>query len=168
VLPQPQFIREGDWIAMPGVPLISAGNVEVARGAAADVEGDVAVAQCDDARITEEATRPGAENVRDDGAKGPSDETERAEATVNTIVPTLTSVETAAAPEGDAVPAPDENIPTAASTEETPVGDTSEMAHATELEATLLCRQLTWARGPPEPAAAELTEPPVLTTEAEV
>jgi hypothetical protein len=109
------FMSEGDWIAMLGVPLIAVGNAEVARGASADLEGDGTGAQCGDARVTEEATRPGAKNVRDDSAKGPSDETERVEATVNTIVPTLTSLGTAAAPEGDSVHAPDENVPTAAS-----------------------------------------------------
>jgi hypothetical protein len=50
---------------MPGVPLITAGNAEVARGAAVDVENDGASAQCDDARATEEATRPRAENVHE-------------------------------------------------------------------------------------------------------
>jgi hypothetical protein len=79
-------MRDGNWIAMPGVPSITAGHAE----AAADVENDRAGTQCDDARATEEATRPGAENVRDDGAEGPSGETERAEATVNNVVPALT------------------------------------------------------------------------------
>jgi hypothetical protein len=35
-----QFMREGDWIAMPGVPLITAGHTE----AATDVEKDRACA----------------------------------------------------------------------------------------------------------------------------
>jgi hypothetical protein len=150
------FMSEGVWIAMPGVPLIAAGNAEVARGAAADVEGDGTSAQCGDASITEEATRPGAENVRDDGAKGPSDETERAEATVNTIVPALTSLRTTAALEGDVVPAPDENVPTAASAEENPIGDTSEMAHAAELEATLLAASSPARESPRSPQPSSL------------
>jgi hypothetical protein len=147
-------MREGDWIAMPGVPLITAGNAEATRGAATDVENDRVGAQCDDARATEEATRLGAENVRDDGAEGPSGETERAEVTVNTVVPALTSVGTAAAPEGDAVPAPDENVPAAASAEENPIGDTSEMAHAAELEATLLAANSP-GRDPPPPRSPQ-------------
>jgi hypothetical protein len=157
-------MREGDWIAMSGVPLITAGHAE----AAADVENDRAGAQCDDARATEEATRPGAENVRDDGAEGPSGETDRAEATVNNVVPALTPTGPAAAPEGGVVPALDENVPTAASAEENPVADASEAAHAAELEATLLTTSSPGREASPEPAAAESTEPPVLTTEAEV
>jgi hypothetical protein len=128
---------------MPGVPLITAGHDE----AAADVENDRAGVQCDDARATEEATRPGAENVREDGAEGPSGETERAEATVNNVVPALTPTRPAAAPEGDAVPAPDENVPAAASAEENPVGDASDSARRRARSHTA-CRQLTWARGP--------------------
>jgi hypothetical protein len=131
-------MREGNCIAMPGVPLITAGNAEVTRGDTVDVENGGADAQCDDARATEDATRPGAENVRDDGAEGPSGETECAEATVNTVVPALPSIGTAATPEGDAVPTPDENVPVAASAKENPIGDALEMAHAAELEATLL------------------------------
>jgi hypothetical protein len=157
-------MREGNWIAMPRVPLITAGHAE----AAADMENDRAGAQCDDARATEEATRPGAENVRDDGAEGPSGETECAEATMNNVVPALSPTEPAAALEGDAIPAPDENVPAVASAEENPVGDTSETAHAAELEATLLAANSPGREAPPEPAAAESTEPPVLSTEAEV
>jgi hypothetical protein len=157
-------MREGDWITMPGVPLITAGHAE----AAADVENDRAGVQCDDARATEEAIRPGAENVREDGAEGPSGETERAKATMNNVVPALTPTRPTAAPEGDAVPAPDENVPVVASAEENPVGDASETAHATELEATLLAASSPGRKAPSEPTAAESTEPPVVATEAEV
>jgi hypothetical protein len=118
-------MREGDWIAMPRVPLIAARSVEVATGAAADVGGNGASVQCDDACVTEEVARPEAESVCDDSAKGPSDDAERTVVTVDTIVPALTSPGTAAAPEGDAVPTPDENVPAAASAEENPGGDTS-------------------------------------------
>jgi hypothetical protein len=48
------------------------------------------------------------------------------------------------------------------------VADASEVAHAAELEATLLATSSPGREAPPEPAAAESTEPPVLTTEAEV
>jgi hypothetical protein len=148
-------MREGDWIAMPGVPLITAGNTEVAKGAAADVENDGAGEQCDDARTTEEVTRPGAKNVRNDGAEGPSGGTKCAEATVNTVVPALPSVGTSVAPEGDVVPTPDENVPTASNAEENPVGDTSEMAHAAELEATLLAARSRGGEPPPPPRSPQ-------------
>jgi hypothetical protein len=161
-------MEERDWIAMPGVPLITAEGVAAERGAAADVGGDRADAQCDDARVTEEVARPEAETMRDDGAEGPSDDAERAVVTVDTIVPAFTFPGTATAPEGDAVPAPDENVPAAASTREAPGGDASEMAHAAELEATLLAASSPEREAPPEPTAAEPTETPLLTTEAEV
>jgi hypothetical protein len=150
-------MREGDWIAMPGVPLITAGHTE----AAADVEKDRAGAQCDDARATEEATGPGAENIRDDGAEDPLGETERAEATVIDVVAALTPAGPAATPEGDVVPAPDGNAPAAASAEENPAGDASETAHAVELEAILLARspqplrQLSLRSSPPKSRSEE-------------
>jgi hypothetical protein len=61
-------MEEGNWIAMPGVPLITAENVAAERGAAADMGGNGIDAQCDDARVTEEAARPDVEAMRDDGA----------------------------------------------------------------------------------------------------
>jgi hypothetical protein len=149
---------------MPGVPLITTGHTE----AAADVENDRAGAQCDDARTTEEATRPVAENVRNNGAEGPLGETESAEGTVNDVVAALTPTEPAATPEGDAVPAPDGSVPAAASAEENTTGDALETVHAIELEATLLAASSPGREAPPEPAAAESTEPPVVAPEAEV
>jgi hypothetical protein len=150
---------------MAGIPLITVGHTEVA----ADVEKDRAGAQCDNARATEEATGPGAENVRDDGAEDPLGEMVRAEATVNEVVAALTPAKPNAAPEGDAIPAPDGNAPAAASAEENPAGDASETAHAAELEATLLAASSPGHEAPPpEPAAAESTEFPVVATEAEV
>jgi hypothetical protein len=128
----------------------------------------VANAQCDDARVTEEVARPEAKTMHDDGAEGPSDIAERDVATVDTIVPAFTSPGTTAAPEGDAIPALDENVRAAASTGETPGGDASEMAHAVELKATLLATSSPEREAPPEPAAAEPTETPLLTAEAKV
>jgi hypothetical protein len=157
-------MREDDWIAMPGVPLITSGHTK----AAADVENGRAGTQCDDARATEEATRPGAENVRDDGAEGPSGETERAEATMNNVVPALTPAGPAAAPEGDAIPALDENVPAAASAEKTQW--VTHRRRRTPLRSKPHCSPPAHlgARPPPEPAATESTEPSVLATEAEV
>jgi hypothetical protein len=106
--------------------------------------------------------------MRDDGAEGPSDDAQRAAATVGTIVPASTSPVTAAAPDEDAIPALDENVRAAASTREVPGGDASEMAHAAELEATLLAASSPEREAPPEPPGAEPTETPLLTTEAKV
>jgi hypothetical protein len=163
-------MEEGNWIAMPCVPLITAEGVVAERGAAADVGGDGADAQCDDARITEEVERPDAEAMRDDGAEGPSDDAERTAATVGTTVPAFTSPRSVAAPEGDAIPAPNENVRATDSIGEAPGGDASEMAHAAELEATLLAASSPErdAPPPPEPTGAEPTEALLLTTEAEV
>jgi hypothetical protein len=47
--------------------------------------------------------------MHDDGAKGPSDDAERAAAIVGTIVAASTSPKAVAAPNGDAVPALDED-----------------------------------------------------------
>jgi hypothetical protein len=82
-------MREGDWITMPGVPLIAAGSHEAAIG----VEGDRASAPGNDACATEEATGPKSDDVRVDRAAVPSDEVECAEAAVGTVVPALTSPE---------------------------------------------------------------------------
>jgi hypothetical protein len=157
-------MREGDWITMPGVPLIAAGSHEAAIG----VEGDRASAPGNDACATEEATGPKSDDVRVDRAAVPSDEVECAEAAVGTVVPALTSPGAAAVTEEDAAPAPDEVVPATANAEENAGGDASEMAHVLELEATLLTASSPWHKGPPEPAAAEPAETPVISTEAEV
>jgi hypothetical protein len=153
VLSQPQFMEEGNWIAMPGAPLITAEGVATERGAAADVGGNGADAQRDDARVTEEVGRPDAEAVRDDGAEGPSDDAERATATVGTIVAASTSLGTSAAPDGDAIPAPDEDVRAAARAGGAPGGDASEVAHAAELEAALLAASSPERKAPPPPRA---------------
>jgi hypothetical protein len=157
-------MREGDWIAMPRVPLIAAGNPEAAVG----VEGDGANTPDDGARATEEATGPASKDVRVDRAMAPSDEAERAEAAVGTVVPVLASPGAAVVPEEDAAPAPDEVVPATANADENAGGDASEMAHVAELEATLLAASSPGHEGPPEPAAAEPAETPVVTAEAEV
>jgi hypothetical protein len=55
-------MRDGDWIAMPGVPQIAAGSPEAAAG----VEGDGANAPGNGARAAEEATGPAFDDVRVD------------------------------------------------------------------------------------------------------
>jgi hypothetical protein len=157
-------MMEGDWIAMPGVPLIAAGNPEVAAG----VEGDGTNAPGDGARAAEEATGPTSDEVRIDRATESSDEAERAEAVVGTIASVLASPEAATVPEKDTAPAPDEVVPAAANAEENAEGDASEVAHAAELEATLLAASSPGHEAPPEPAAAEPAETPVVTAKAEV
>jgi hypothetical protein len=148
---------------MPGVPLIATGNPEVAAG----MEGDGTNAPSDGARAAEEATGPTSDEVHVDRAMAPSDEAERAEAAVGTVAPVPASPGAAVAvPEVDAAPAPDEVAP--ATSKENAGGDTSEMAHAAELEATLLAAGSIGSEGPLEAAAAELAETPVVTTEAEV
>jgi hypothetical protein len=68
---------------------------------------------------------------------------------VGTIVPTFTSPGTAAAPDEDVIPAPNENVRAAASTGEAPGGNASEMAHAAELEVTLLAASSSEREAPP-------------------
>jgi hypothetical protein len=157
-------MMEGDWIAMPGVPLIAAGNPEAAAG----VEGDGSNVPSDGARAAEEATGPTSDEARVDRATAPSDEVERAEAAVGTVAPALASPGAAAVPEEDAASAPDEVAPATVNAEENAGGDTSEMAHTAELEAALLAANSPGCEGPPEPAAAEPAEAPVVTAEAEV
>jgi hypothetical protein len=103
-----------------------------------------------------------------DRATEPSDEAKRAEAAVGTVVPVLTSPGAAAVPEEDAAPTPDEVVPATANAEENAGGDASETAHVAELEAMLLAASSPGHEGPPEPAAAEPADTPVVTTEAEV
>jgi hypothetical protein len=131
--------------------LITAEGVAAERGAAAEMGGSGADAQHDDARVTEEVARPDAEAVREDRAEGPSDDAERAAVTVGTIVAASTSPGTAAAPEGDAIPVPDKDVHAAASAGGAPGGDASEMAHAAELEATLLAASYPEREAPPSP-----------------
>jgi hypothetical protein len=156
-------MTEGDSIAMPGVPLISAGNPEAAAG----VEGNVTDAPSDDAHAAEETTGLTSEEARVDRATGPSDEVERTEAAVGTVSPAPASAEAAAVPEVTAAPAPGEAAP-AVDTEGNAGGDTSEAVHAAELEAALLAASSPGREGPTEPAAAAPAKVPVVTAEVEV
>jgi hypothetical protein len=144
-------MMEGHWIAMPGVPLIAAGDPEVA----ACVEGDGTNAPGDGAHAAEGATGPTFDEVRADRATEPSNEAECAEAAVGTIAPAPASPGAVAVPEEDTAPAPDEVVPATANAEENAGGDASEVAHAAELEATLLAATSPGHEAPPEPTAAE-------------
>jgi hypothetical protein len=161
-------MEEANWIAIPRVPLVTTEAVAAERGAATDMGGSGADAQHDDARVTEEVARPDTEAVRDDGAEGPSDDAECAVATVGTIVAASTSPGIAAAPDGDAFPAPDKDVRAATSAQGALGGDASEMVHVAELEAMLLAASSPKREAPPspEPVGDEQTETPILTTEA--
>jgi hypothetical protein len=138
-------MMEGDWIAMPGVPLIVAGNPEAGVG----VEDDGTSVPDDGARTAEEATGPTFDKARVDRATTPSDEVECAEAAVGTVAPVLASPGAAAVSEEDAAPTLDEVAPAAVNAEENTGGDTSEMEHAAELEAALLAANSPGREGPP-------------------
>jgi hypothetical protein len=157
-------MMEGNWIAMPGVPLITAGNPEAAAGEG----GNMTDAPGDGACATEDTTGPTSDGACGDRATGPSDEVGRTEAAVATISPAPASPGVVVVPEVDDAPAPDEAAPVAVNTEKNAGGDTSETAHAAELEAALLAASSPGCEGPTEPAAAAPSEAPVVTAEAEV
>jgi hypothetical protein len=69
-------MTEGNWITMPGVPLITAGGPEATERE----EGEVTSALGDEARASEETTGPTTEEERVDRATGPLVEVERTEA----------------------------------------------------------------------------------------
>jgi hypothetical protein len=123
VLPQPQFMEEGNWIAMTRVPLITTEGAATEGGTTADAEGGGADVQRDDARGTEGVSRQDAEATHGNEAEGiartaetPSNDAERAVMTVGTAMAVCTSPEAATTPDGDAVPAPDEGAHATTST----------------------------------------------------
>jgi hypothetical protein len=159
-------MTEGNWIAMPGVPLITAGDPE----AAVREEGNVSGAPGDGARAAEETTGPTTDEERVNKATGPSVDVERTEAAVETVPPVPTSPVAASVTEVDSAPTPDEAVAAAVNTEEN-AGADSEAAHVAELEAALLAASSPRREDPAEPAAASVaapTEAPVVTEEAEV
>jgi hypothetical protein len=107
-------MTEGNWTAMLGVPLITAGDPE----AAAAEEGNVTDAPGDGAPAAEGATGPASEEAHVDRAAGPSDEAEHTEAAMETVSPAPTSLEAAAVPEVDTAPTPEEAAPVAVNTKE--------------------------------------------------
>jgi hypothetical protein len=160
-------MTEGNWIAMPGVPLITAGDSETVIRE----EGNVTDAPGDGARAAEETTGPTTDEERVYRATGSSDEVERAEAAEETVPPAPASPGAASVPEAEAAPVPDEAAAAAVNTEVSAGGDASETAHAAELEAVLLAASSPGREDPAEPAAAAVaapTEAPVVTEEAEV
>jgi hypothetical protein len=160
-------MMEGNWIAMPGVPLITSGDPE----AAVREEGVVTSAPGDGARTAEETTGPTTDEERVNKATGSSIEVERTEAAEETVPPTVASPVAASVPEVDSAPVPDEAVAAAVNTEENAGADASEAAHVAELEAVLLAASSLGREDPAEPAAASVAAPseaPVVTEEAEV
>jgi hypothetical protein len=160
-------MTKGNWIAMPRVPLITAGDPETTVGE----EGNVADAPGDGACTVEGTTGTTSGEARPDRATGPSDAVERTEGAMETVPPAPASPGATSVPEVDAAPVPDEAAAVAVNTEENAGGDTSETAHAAELEAALLAASSPGREDPAKPAAAAVvapTEAPVVTEEAEV
>jgi hypothetical protein len=160
-------MTEGNWITMPGVPLITAGGPE----ATAREEGEVAGAPGDEARAAEETTAPTTEEERVDRVAGPSVEVECTEAAEETVPPAPTSPGAAPVPEVGSAPVPDEAVAVAVVNEENAGADASEATHVAELEAVLLAASSPGREDPADPAAASAaapTEAPVVTEEAEV
>jgi hypothetical protein len=141
---------EGSWIAMPRVPLITAGDPE----AAAREEGEVTSALGDEAGVAEDTTAPTTEGERADGASGPAAEVDRAEAAEETVPPAPASA--GAAPGVESMLVPVEAVAIVATTEE----DTGADASKAELEAALLAVTSPGRESPAEPAAAAPSEAP--------
>jgi hypothetical protein len=160
-------MTEGNWISMPGVPLITAGDPETVIRE----EGNVTDAPGDGAQAAEETTGPTTDEEHVNRATGPSDEVERTEAAEETVPPTPTSPGATSVHEAEAVLVPDEATSAAVNTEVNAGGDASEAKHAAELEAVLLAASSPGREDPAEPAAAAVTAPaeaPVVAEEAEV
>jgi hypothetical protein len=127
-------MTEGDWIAMPCVPLITAGGPE----AAAREEGGVTGIPDDEAGTAEDTTAPTTEEGHAGGAPEPAAEGEHAEAADGTAPPASTVLEAAPVPEVELAPAQGDVVAAAATVEEDSAADASEAAHVAELEAALL------------------------------
>jgi hypothetical protein len=170
-------MTEGDWIAMPGVPLITAGGPE----AAAREEGEATGVPDDEASAAEDMTAPTTEEGHGEGAPGSATEGERDEAADGTAPFVPASLEAAPVAEEELTPAHGDVVAAAAPVREDTAADASEAAHAAELEAALLAASSPGGKGPAEPAvdaavasveapeaSAVLSEAPVVTEVAEV
>jgi hypothetical protein len=160
-------MTEGNWITMPGVPLITSGDPEVATRE----EGEVTGAPGDGARAAEETTGPTTEEECVDRATGPSVEVERTEATEEVVPPAPASPGAAPIPEVHSAPVLDEAVAAAVITEENARADAPEAAHVADLEAALLAASSSVREDPTELAANSTAAPieaPVVTEEAEV
>jgi hypothetical protein len=170
-------MTEGNWITMPGIPLITTGGPE----AAAREEGKVAGAPGGEVGIAEDMTVPTTKEGQVEGAPEPAAEVERTEAAEGTAPPTSAAPVAAPAPETESVPAQSEVVAAPVTVEEDAAADASEAAHAAELEAALLAASSPGDEASVEPAAdadvvsveapdsaAAPSEAPVVTEGAEV
>jgi hypothetical protein len=170
-------MTEGDWIAMPSVPLITAGGTE----ATAREEGEVTGVPDGEAGTAEDTTAPTTEEGHAGGAPEPATEGERTEAVEGTAPPASAALEAAPVPEVESAPAQGDVVTAAATVEEDSAADASEAAHVVELEAALLAASSPGDEAPAEPAvdatvasieapeaAAVLSEAPIITEGAEV
>jgi hypothetical protein len=170
-------MTEGDWIAMPDVPLITAGGPE----AATREEGEATGVPEDEVGAAEDTTAPATEERHGGDAPEPAIEGERADAAAGTAPFTPTGLEAAPAAEEEVAPAPGDVVAAAVPAREGAAADASEAAHAAELEAALLAASSPGGEGPAEPAvdaavasveateaSAVLSEAPVVAEGAEV
>jgi hypothetical protein len=155
-------MMDGDWIAMPGVPLLTAAG----PGAAAPEEGEAAGVAGGEAGIAEDATAPDTEGRHGEDATGPATEEERAETTAEAAPSAPAGLEAAPACEGGVAPEAGDAEGAMVSAGDATV-DASEAAHAAELEATLLAASSPGGEGPAE-AAVEATEASAVVDEAAV
>jgi hypothetical protein len=170
-------MTEGNWITMPGVPLITAGGPK----AAAREEGEVTGVPGDEAGTAEDTTAPTTEEGHAEGALEPATEVERTEAAERTAPPSYAATEAAPVPEVESAPAQGDAVTAIATIEEDSTVDASEAAHVADLEAALLVASSPGDEAPAEPAAdtavvsveapdaaAAPSETPVVTEGAEV
>jgi hypothetical protein len=170
-------MTEGDWIAMPGVPLITAGGPE----AAAREEGEATGVPDGEAGTAEDTTAPTTEEGHAGGAPEPATEGESAEAVDGTAPPASAALEAAPVPEVEFAPAQGDVVAATATVEEDSAADDSEAAHVAELEAALLAASSPGGEAPAEPAvdaavasveapetSVMLNEAPIVTEGAEV
>jgi hypothetical protein len=142
-------MMEGNWITMPGVPLITAGGPE----AAAREEGEVTGVPGDEAGTAEDTTAPTTEEGNAEGALEPATEVKRTEAAERTAPPASGATEAAPVPEVESAPAQGDVVAATATIEEDSAADASEAAHVAELEAALLAASSPGDEAPAEPAA---------------
>jgi hypothetical protein len=154
-------MMDGDWIAMPGVPLITAAGL----GAAAPEEGAAAGTAGGEAGVAEGAMAPDAEG-RHENATGPATEEERAEAATEAATSAPAVLEVAPGSEGGVAPEAGDAEGARGSAGDATV-EASDAAHAAELEATLLAASSPGGECPAE-AVVEATEASAVVDEAAV
>jgi hypothetical protein len=116
----------------------------------------------DEAGAAEDTTAPTTEERHGGGAPGPATEGEQAEAAVGTAPSAPAGLEAASATEEEVAPAPVDAVAAAVPAGENVAADASEVAHAAELEATLLAASSPGGKGP----AGAAVNTPVASVEA--